>query len=79
MPRTTSTPPIRLRISVDVEPGLRRRLRVAAARRDVSVREYVMEALTQRLREDLGDAFDEGLALTAATDPVKIPVLGPVS
>jgi hypothetical protein len=59
----------RPRISVDVLPELRRRLRLAAAKRDVTVRRYVLEAIEERLREDLGD--DEGTsALTRATDPV---------
>jgi hypothetical protein len=59
----------RPRISVDVLPEVRRRLRLAAAKRDVTVRRYVLEAIEERLREDLGD--DEGTsALTGATDPV---------
>ena len=59
----------RPRISVDVEPEVRRRLRLAAAKRDLTVRRYVLEAIEERLREDLGD--DEAmLALTAKADPV---------
>jgi uncharacterized protein (DUF1778 family) len=59
----------RPRISVDVIPEVRRRLRVAAAKRDVTVRQYVLDALEERLREDLGDEA-ELTALTARADPV---------
>ena len=60
----------RPRISVDVLPHVRRRLRLAAARRDVTVRQYVLDAIEERLREDLGDDDEETLALTRKTDPV---------
>jgi uncharacterized protein (DUF1778 family) len=60
----------RPRISVDVVPAVRRRLRLAAARRDVSVRQYVVEAIEERLREDLGNEGEELLALTAQADPL---------
>ncbi len=60
----------RPRISVDVMPEVRRRLRLAAAKRDLSVRQYVLDAIEERLREDLGDE-DEGMsALTGKADPV---------
>jgi hypothetical protein len=58
----------RPRISVDVVPEVRRRLRLAAARRDVSVRQYVMEAIEERLREDLGDEGEGLLVLNAKAD-----------
>ncbi len=58
----------RPRISIDVEPELRRRIRLGAAKRDLSVRQYLLEAIEARLREDLGD--DETAVLSAATDPV---------
>jgi uncharacterized protein (DUF1778 family) len=45
----------RPRISLDVEPEIRRRLRLAAAKRDLTVRRYLLEAIEERLREDLGD------------------------
>ena len=57
----------RPRIRIDVPPLVRRRLRIAAARRDVSVRQYVLDAIEEQLREDLQDG--EELALTARTDP----------
>jgi len=60
----------RPRLSVDVSPLLRRRLRVAAARRDVSVGKYVLNAIARQLQQDLEDESDAILALTAAGDPV---------
>ena len=45
----------RPRISLDVQPELRHRLRLAAARRDLTVGQYMLEAIQDRLREDLGD------------------------
>lgn len=60
----------RPRISVDVLPEVRRRLRLAAAKRDVTVRQYVLEAIEERLQEDLGDDNEETVALTGKTDPV---------
>ena len=67
-PMETSTK--RPRISIDVMPEMRRRLRLAAARRDVTIRHYVLEAIAERLREDLGGEDEEFTALTAKTDPV---------
>jgi hypothetical protein len=58
----------RLRLSVDVSPEVRRRVRLAAARREVAVGRYVLEALEQRLSADL--TADDLLALTARADPV---------
>ncbi len=60
----------RPRISIDVQPGVRRRLRLAAAKRDLTLRQYVLEAIEFRLREDLGDDGEDALALTAKADPV---------
>ena len=60
----------RPRISVDVLPEVRRRLRLAAAKRDVTVRQYVLAAVEERLRKDLGDDTERTLALTGKTDPV---------
>lgn len=69
MPRSMESSAKRPRISVDVIPEVRRRLRLAAAKRDVTVRQYVLDAIEERLREDLGDET-ELLALTAKADPV---------
>jgi hypothetical protein len=60
----------RPRISLDVAPIVRRRIRLAAARREVSVRQYLIDAVRDRLREDLGDDGEELVALNAAADPV---------
>ncbi len=60
----------RPRISLDVAPALRRRVRLAAARRDVSIRQYLLDALQERLREDLGEDGAELVTLTAKADPV---------
>jgi hypothetical protein len=69
MPRPMIDAAKRPRISVDVPPVVRRRLRLAAARRDLTVRQYLLETIEERLREDLDDT--EGtLALTSKTDPV---------
>ena len=70
MARPMNSAAKRPRISVDVEPGVRRRLRLAAAKRDLTVRQYVLGAIEERLREDLGPANDGMLALTAMSDPV---------
>jgi hypothetical protein len=59
----------RPRINIDVLPEMGRRLRLAAAKRDLTVRQYVLEAIEERIRGDLGDG--EGvLALTAKVEPV---------
>lgn len=54
----------RIRLAVDVPGALRRRVRVAAARRDLSLQEYVQRALERQLDEDAADA------LKATDDPV---------
>ncbi len=70
MPRPMEASPKRPRISVDVVPEVRRRLRLAAAKRDLTIRQYVLEAIEERLREDLGDDGEGVLTLTAKADPV---------
>ena len=60
----------RPRISIDVQPEVRRRLRLASAKRDLTIRQYVLEAIEDRLREDLGGDAEGMLALTAKADPV---------
>ncbi|MBI4524683.1 MAG: hypothetical protein HY695_12835, partial [Deltaproteobacteria bacterium] len=60
----------RPRISIDVLPEVRRRLRLAAAKHDLTVRQYVLEAIEERLREDLGEQDEGMLTLTAKADPV---------
>ena len=60
----------RPRISVDVLPEVRRRLRLAAAKHDLTVRQYVLEAIEERLRADLGEQDEGMLTLMAKADPV---------
>lgn len=52
----------------DRDQEVDRRLRLAAARRDVTVRRYVLGAIEERLRADLDDPV--GAVLSAKTDPV---------
>ena len=70
MARAVESSAKRPRISIDVVPEVRRRLRLAAAKRDLTVRQYVLEAIAVRVREDLGDESEEVLRLTAQADPV---------
>lgn len=72
MAQSTASTARRPRISIDVTPDMRRRLRLAAAKRDVTVRQYVVDALEVQIREDVGDDAegDVGLGLTATSDPV---------
>ena len=66
MESTTKRP----RISIDVQRETRRRLRLAAAKRDLTVARYVLDAIEERLQEDLGDGGEAILGLTAKADPV---------
>ena len=59
VPRTA-----RSRISVDLPDGVRRRLRMVAARRDLTLQEYVRRAVERQLAEDAP------AALRAEDDPV---------
>ncbi len=43
---------MRVRLSVDVEPELKRRVKIAAASKNVSVKDYVEGALVRALRSD---------------------------
>ena len=62
----------RARLSIDLSLAARRRIRMAAAKRDLSIRQYVLEAVQERVKEDLGEevARENLLALTAYADPV---------
>jgi uncharacterized protein (DUF1778 family) len=62
----------RVRLSIDLSLEARRRIRKAAAKHDLSVRQYVLEAVQERVEEDLGDevARENLLVLTARADPV---------
>ncbi len=48
----TMTGTARSRISVDLPEGVRRRLRMVAARRDLTLQEYVRRAVERQLAED---------------------------
>ena len=69
MPRPLDSSAQRPRISVDVDPELRRRIRLAAATRDLTIREYVLGAVDEWLQQDLDGNAEEVLALDTA-DPV---------
>ncbi len=61
----------RARLSIDVPRDVRRRIRLAAARRDQSIRQYVCEAVEARLQDDLAeDGSADLLALSESGDPV---------
>lgn len=70
MTRPMASATKRPRISLDVSLEVRRRLRLAAASRDVTVGRYVLDALEERLRQDVGKDRAGILALTAKADPV---------
>jgi len=55
------------RLSIDIPVEERRRIRVAAARRDQSIREFVREAIAERLRRERPGS---AAGLKAASDPV---------
>ncbi len=60
----------RPRLSIDVPSAVHEQVRRAAAKRALSVRAYVLQALAERLHQDLGDTAQETLALKAQKDPV---------
>ena len=62
----------RNRVTIDVPSDVKRRLRLVAAHREVSIRQYVLETIEQQLTQDwLELAEQEGLlALSAESDPV---------
>jgi uncharacterized protein (DUF1778 family) len=64
--RSSSEPP---RISVEVEPSFHRLLKLAAAARDQTFGQYVLEAVEDRLRQE-SEAGSAANAVMAAADPV---------
>ena len=42
----------RVKLSVEMEPGLRRRVKIAAAGRDQSIREWLLGAIHHELEQD---------------------------
>ena len=68
--KTTSPTTKRLRISIDVNPELRRRIRLAAARNDVLVSAYILTAIEERLRADAAPAPTGEEVLSSVTDEI---------
>ena len=62
----------RARLSIDVSRDARRRIHIAAAKRDQSIRDYVWDAVEARLKHDLADELSAAdlIALTERADPV---------
>ena len=62
----------RARLSLDVPRDVRRRIHIAAAKRDQSIRQYVWEAVEARLKHDLADEVSAAdlVALNERADPV---------
>ena len=61
----------RARLSIDVSREARCRIRLAAARRNQSIRQYVWEAVEARLQDDLVQKRSTDVpALTESSDPV---------
>ncbi len=62
----------RARLSIDVSREARRRIHIAAAKRDQSIRDYVWQAVEARLTRDLADemAAADLVALNQRADPV---------
>jgi hypothetical protein len=70
MARAVDPPARSPRISIDVDPVLRRRLRLAAAQRDLTIRQYVLEAIEARLRREADVEAEADVVLSVATDPI---------
>jgi len=62
----------RARLSIDVPRDVRRRIHMAAAKREQSIRAYVCEAVEARLKHDLADELSAAdlVALNERADPV---------
>ena len=67
-----STTTKRSRLTIDLPADVKRRLRLVSAHRDVSIRQYVVETIEERLARDWRELIEqEGLlALDARSDPV---------
>lgn len=67
-----TTPERRARLSIDVPREARRRIHIAAAMCDQSIRDYVWEAVEARLAHDLANDVSAAdlVALTERADPV---------
>lgn len=62
----------RTRLTIELPVDMKRRLRLVAAQRDISMRQYLLETIEQQLEKDWMElAEQEGLlALTTQVDPV---------
>lgn len=64
----------RTRLSIDLSADARRRIRIAAARHDQSIRDYVWDAVAARLDRDAPPVSNaparKGSVLTERADPV---------
>ena len=62
----------RTRLTIDLPVDVKRRLRLIAAQNDISMRQYVLETIEERLAQDWAELAEqeELLALTAQSDPV---------
>ena len=67
-----AAPVKRTRLTIDLPMDTKRRLRLVAAQRDISMRQYLLETIERQLAEDWMElAEQEGLlALTGQADPV---------
>jgi len=61
------TGPKRTRITIDVTADLRRRIKIAAAEQDVSVREYVVDVLEHALSDGRAQGPARGTPVTEET------------
>ncbi len=57
------------RVTINVQAEVRRQIGLAAARRNVSIRKYLLGAIEERVREDLSGS-ENFLSMTAQADPV---------
>lgn len=62
----------RARLTIDLPAEMKRRLRLVAAQRDVSLRQYALETIGERLAKDWVQLAEQEslLSLSAQTDPV---------
>jgi uncharacterized protein (DUF1778 family) len=58
----------RSRIILDVPPDVRRRVKIAAAIKDSTIRDYILEAIEKKLNDEPVES--EFLALNDRADPV---------
>lgn len=70
MPGATRSAVKRPCISIEFSHIMRRHLRHVAAKRHLSVREYVLRAIETRIEADLADEHEALAALSGASDPV---------